>query len=207
MRPLPPGGDDERSATRRSRESLTAAGLPLPAGWRPVQVRAERHDNRPVTVVRYERGTGRTLGGEHITTVLDGEGTLLGYTRMTADATALPLPSDEAAEKAAFAWMGRFVPEHSAGLSVQWVDRHDEEVRDRAGARHTVSGAKVKSRHENGLYTWVIVDDRGEVVTYERDIRWDAAGNRRATRMWLHDKWTAAREGSGPRPAPPYARV
>ncbi|MFF0446371.1 hypothetical protein ACFYT4_08120 [Streptomyces sp. NPDC004609] len=207
VQPVPQGSGEARSAARQSQKSLAAAGLSVPNGWRPVQVREDQHDDRSVTVVRYERGAQRTLGGEHITTVVDGEGTLFGYTRMAPDAAASSVPSDETAEKAAFDWMERFVPEHSEGLSVQWVDRHDEEVRDRAGAKRTVSGAKVKSRHDNGLYTWVIVDDKGEVITYERDIRWDDSQGRRGTQMWLHDKWIAAREGSGPQPESPYARA
>jgi hypothetical protein len=198
---------EERSAVRQSEKSLAEAGLAVPDGWRPVQVRRAKHEERAVTVVRYEQGARRTLGGEHVTTVVDGKGVLLGYTRMTRDAATSSPPSDQAAEKAAFAWMKRFVPEHSEGLSVQWVDRHDEEVRDQSGAAHTVTGAKVKSRHGNGLYTWVIVDGEGEVVTYERDIRWDGLRGRRATQMWLHDKWIAAREGTGPQPASPYARA
>ncbi|MGV9312867.1 hypothetical protein ACWDR0_11810 [Streptomyces sp. NPDC003691] len=206
VEPVRPDSTEARTAAQQSRQALAAAGLSVPAGWRTVQVRAERHEDRPVTVVRYERGAARTLGGEHLTTVVDGGGTLLGYTRMTPDAPGPGLPSDAAAEKAAFDWLKSFVPEHADGLSVQWVARHDEKVRDRSGAERAVSGAKVKTRHENGLYTWVIVDGRGEVVTYERDIRWDGAGNRRATAMWLHDRWIAAREGTGPRPAPPYAK-
>ncbi|GAA0923540.1 hypothetical protein [Nonomuraea longicatena] len=206
VKPVLQGSAVERSA-QQSQKSLAKAGLSVPSGWQPVQAREERHEDRPVTVVRYERGTRPTPGGEHITTVVDGEGTLLGYTRMTLDAATSSAPSDAAAEKAAFAWMKRFVPEHAAGLSLQWVDRHDEEVRDRSGAKRTVSGAKVKSRHDNGLYTWVIVDGKGAVITYERDIRWDGSQGRRATQMWLHDKWIAAREGNGPQPASPYARA
>ncbi|MEU3602156.1 hypothetical protein ABZ714_26080 [Streptomyces sp. NPDC006798] len=151
-----------------------------------------------MTVVRYERGTTRTPGGEHITTVVDGEGTLLGCTRTTPDADAPALPAS--------AWLARFVPGHADGLDVQWVDRHAQEVRDRTGARPTVSGAKVRSRHENGLCTGVIVAGRGRVASYERDIRWDGGERRRAPQMWLHDRWIAAREGGGPAPAAPYAR-
>ncbi|MGX2993372.1 hypothetical protein JNUCC64_03605 [Streptomyces sp. JNUCC 64] len=202
------GGDEERSAVHRSGKALADAGLPaVPDGWRAVRVRREAHEDRPVTVVRYERGTRRVLGGEHVTTVVDREGTLLGYTRMTPDPESPSVPSDEAAEGTAFAWLERFAPDHAEGLSTQWVDRHDEEVRDRAGTVRAVSGAKVKTRHESGLYTWVIVGGDGEVVTYERDVRWDSSRGRRATAMWLHDKWIAAREGTGPRPGAPYAPV
>ncbi|MER6912528.1 hypothetical protein ABT354_12735 [Streptomyces sp. NPDC000594] len=203
----PQGGKETDAAAERAEESLKDAGLSIPDGWKPVQVRAEKHENNDVTVVRYEKGAERTIGGEHITTVVDGEGTLLGYTRNTLDAAKSTVPEEDTAEKAAFDWMGRFVPEHSKGLSVQWVAKHDEEVHDASGKKHIISGAKVKSHHDNGLYTWVIVDQDGEVLSYERDIRWDGSEGRRATQMWLHDKWIEAHEGTGPQQAAPYARA
>ncbi|MGW7050793.1 hypothetical protein [Streptomyces sp. NPDC054887] len=207
VKPVAKGSDRAEAATKQSKDALAEAGLAIPEGWHPSQIRDEHHEDRPVTVVRYEQDTTRDLGGEHITTVVDAEGTLYGYTRMTVAGAKTPVPADDKAEETAFDWLREFVPDHADGLSVQWVDRHDEEVRDKAGAVHTIAGAKVKTHHDNGLYTWVIVDGNGEVITYERDIRWDGSANRRATQMWLHDKWTAAREGTGPQPPSPYAKA
>lgn len=205
VKPVAKGSDKAKAATNQSKAALRKAGLSIPEGWYPAQIRDERHEDRPVTVVRYEQDTTRDLGGEHITTVVDSEGTLFGYTRMTVAGAKSPVPADDKARQTAFEWLERFASDHADGLSVQWVDQHDEEVRDKAGAAHTVSGAKVKTHHENGLYTWMIVDGNGEIITYERDVRWDGSANRRATQMWLHDKWIAAREGSGPQPPSPYA--
>jgi hypothetical protein len=64
---------------------------------------------------------------------------------------------------------------------------------------------KVKMHHDNGLYGWVIVGSDGQVITFERDIAWDAGEGRRGTQMWLHDAWIAAYEGAGPQPDAPYA--
>ncbi|MGX1881271.1 hypothetical protein [Streptomyces sp. NPDC055287] len=205
VKPVAKGSDKAKAATKQSQAALEQAGLSIPAGWHPAQIRDEYHEDRSVTVVRYEQDTTRELGGEHITTVVDAKGTLYGYTRMTVAGARTPVPAEDKAQETAFNWLKGFAPDHADGLSVQWVDKHDEEIRDKAGAAHTVSGAKVKTHHKNGLYTWMIVDGNGEIVTYERDIRWDGAANRRATQMWLHDKWIAAREGSGPQPAAPYA--
>ncbi|MFP1626951.1 hypothetical protein ACLB9X_17635 [Streptomyces sp. 5K101] len=203
---MPTTTRDRNAAVAQSRSALTTAGLSLPDGWTPVQIRSERHDDRPVTVVRYEQGTPRDLGGEHITTVVGADGTLLGYTRMTAAAARAPRATDEdAARDAAFTWLKGFAAGYADGLDVQWVNDHDEEVRDPAGAAHTITGLKVKTHHDNGRYTWVIVDGDGQVITYERDVRWDSDAGRRGTEMWLHDKWIAAREGSGPQPPSPYA--
>ncbi|GIH77000.1 hypothetical protein [Planobispora longispora] len=192
-------------SVERAERALKHAGLAVPEGWRPVHTRRERHDERPVTVVRYEPGTTRTLGGEHLTVVVDDKGTLLGYTRLTAATAGRPRPQADRAERAAFDWLRGFAAEHAAGLDVQWVDQHDEEIRDKAGRKRVVTGTKVKTRHPNGLYTWVIVGDRGTVLAYERDVRWDGGAGRRGTEMWLHDRWIAAHEGTGPQPDAPYA--
>lgn len=180
------------------------AELPVPAGWRVADARTENHDGTAVTVTRYERDGRRTLGAEHVSTVVARDGTLLGYTRMIAGASGELLPEDRARE-AALGWLRRHAPEYARGLDVQWVDRHDERVRTPDGREHVVPGTKVKARHASGLYAWVIVDAAGRVVTYERDVRWDASAGRRGTEMWLHDTWVAAREGTGPQPAAPYA--
>ena len=186
--------------------AMAAAGLSAPEGWQAVSVRRELHDDRPVTVVRFEADPVPTQGGEHVTAVVDDEATLLGYTRMIAsDATRQPLADHEEAEQHAMRWLAGFAPEYAEGLSVSWVAPHDETVTDATGAEHTISGVKVKAHHRSGLYAWVIVDRQGQVITWERDIRWDGSAGRRATQMWLHDSWIAAHDGLGPQPQPPYA--
>ncbi|MBT2396437.1 hypothetical protein [Streptomyces sp. ISL-100] len=83
VKPVAKDSDKAKAATKQSKDALAGAGLAIPEGWHPAQIRDERHEDRPVTVVRYEKDTTRDLGGEHITTVVDAEGTLYGYTRMT----------------------------------------------------------------------------------------------------------------------------
>lgn len=104
-------------------------------------------------------------------------------------------------------WHRSYVPRYARGLQVQWVERHDEHVRTPGGRERVISGMKVKTRHASGLYTWVIVDGAGRVLTYERDVRWDGAAGRRGTQMWLHDAWIAAHEGTGRQPEAPYAKA
>ncbi|GAA5039002.1 hypothetical protein HNP84_003459 [Thermocatellispora tengchongensis] len=197
----PAGGGQTAEAVRKI---LAAANLAVPHGWRPADIREERHDEVPVTVVRYERDGRRSLGGEHVSAVVADDGTLLGYTRLVADTPPARL-SEERARQAALGWLRSYVPEYAQGLRVQWVDRHDERVRTPDGRERVVSGMKVKAHHTSGRYAWVIVDGGGRIVTYERDVRWDGAAGRRGTEMWLHDSWIAAREGTGPQPGAPYA--
>jgi hypothetical protein len=186
--------------------ALRQAGLRVPNGWHVVDQRTGWHDETAVTVVRYEPDGTRNLGAQHVTAVMDGVGTILGYTQMAADVPSR-LPSQDAARAAAERWLAGYVPGYLRGLSVEWVDRHDERIRDAAGRERVVPGMKVKARHTSGLYAWVIVDGDGEVLTYERDVRWDGAAGRRGTQMWLHDAWVAAREGNAPQPSAPYAVV
>lgn len=68
-----------------------------------------------------------------------------------------------------------------------------------------MAGTKVKTRHANGRYAWVIVGADETILTYERDITWDSAAGRRSAEMWLHDTWIAAREGAAAQPPAPYA--
>lgn len=201
-----PDATPERDSVARAHAAMAAAGLSAPEGWQAASVRRELHDDRPVTVVRFEADSVPNQGGEHVTAVIDDDETLLGYTRMIAsDSTRRAHPDHEQAEQQAMRWLSGFAAEYAAGLSVSWVAQHDETVTDATGTEHTISGVKVKTHHESGLYAWVIVDQAGQVITWERDIRWDGSAGRRATQMWLHDSWIAAHDGLGPQPEPPYA--
>ncbi|NYI08260.1 MFS transporter [Allostreptomyces psammosilenae] len=184
---------------------LDRIGLSLPAGWQEVSRRRETHDGRQVVVVRHQADRTPRLGGPHVTVVTDADGVLLGVTRMVPPATGREPVGAVNARALALEFFAAVDPEHAAGLSVQWVDRHDETVTDAEGRRHTVPGTKVKTRHQDGGYAWVILGPDGEVVTYERDIAWDGAAGRRGTEMWLHDSWILARDGLGPQPPAPYA--
>ncbi|WP_049566214.1 hypothetical protein [Nonomuraea sp. SBT364] len=195
---------DLRDARRLASGALRGTGLSIPAGWDVVDVRRERHDDRQVTVIRHQPG-GYVLGGPHTSLVLDEDGTLLGYTRLTGQGGAAALPGAAASERTALEFLGQVAPGYVGGLRVEWVDRHDETVTRPDGSTVTVSGMKVKMHHDNGLYAWVIVGADRSILTYERDIAWDSGRGRRGTQMWLHDSWIAAHDNTGPQPDPPYA--
>ncbi|NLA54988.1 MAG: hypothetical protein GX859_01615 [Corynebacterium humireducens] len=108
----------------------------------------------------------------------------------------MPTPRD--AEQVAREFLRDLDPDLAAGLTVQWIDRHDETITTATGERETVSGMKVKTRHSSGLYTWVIVGTGNRIITYERDIEWNSSHSRRNTAMWLHDAWVTARDAGGP---------
>ncbi|WP_306362207.1 hypothetical protein [Nocardia sp. CC227C] len=195
----------DRVAGDRAAAALHGTGLEIPVGWNVADVRAERHDDRDVTVVRYQPD-GYRLGGEHADVVLDADGTIVGFTRLALSADT-ELPDNSASEEIARDFLHRTAPDYLAGLTVQWVDRHEENLTLPDGTIATVAGTKVKMRHDNGRYAWVIVGPEGAVQTFERDITWDSGQGRRSTEMWMHDAWIAAHDGAGPQPEAPYALV
>lgn len=195
--------DASRTAEQRTVDALRDTGLEIPAGWDIVDVRLERHDDRAVTVIRHQPD-GQRLGGPHASLVLDDTGTVLGFTRLEGGASD-ELPDEEVAREAALGFLKRVAPDYAAGLTVEWVDQHDETITLADGSTHTVSGVKVKLHHDDGRYAWVVVGPDAQVLTYERDITWDAGQGRRGTQMWLHDSWIAAHEGTRAQPGPPYA--
>ncbi|MEU4624672.1 hypothetical protein AB0G04_32460 [Actinoplanes sp. NPDC023801] len=195
----------EQPTTDRAQRALAAAGLAVPADLPVARTRRERHDTSAVSVVRFQRA-GYRLGGPHATTVVSDDGTLLGFTNLTVTAPG-DLPNKDDAERVAFAFLRRVDRVHADALAVQWVDRHDETITDAAGTTRTIAGIKVKTRHADGRYTWVIVGPDARIVTYERGVTWDRDEGRRGTYMWLHDAWVAAHDGSAAPPPPPYART
>ncbi len=163
-----------------------------------VSVRHEHHDTHPVTVTRAQRRGECGYGRAHVTTVIGADGIVYGYTRQTEGFPAGSVPTAQEAERTAGEFLRRIDPAFAAGLTVQWIDRHDEAITGADGAPPVqVCGRKVKTRHNSGRYTWVIVGAGNVILTYERDVTWDADHSRRQTAMWLHDRWITARDGGG----------
>lgn len=172
--------------------------LTVPEHFTETTVRQEKQADRPVTVVRHHPHRDPGYGGEHVTFVHGADGTVHGYTCQTDGFPPADLPTSREAERVAFAFLRDLDPDFAHGLTVKWIDRHDETITTATGESRTVSGMKVKTRHSSGLYTWVIVGAGDRIITYERDIRWSSGRSRRSTAMWLHDAWITARDTGGP---------
>lgn len=188
--------------------TVLPAGLTIPDGFVHQHVRHELHEDIPVTVTRYQRTPTLAYGNEHVTTVMGTEdGILYGYTRQIATSDENALPETETARTIAFDFLNEVDADYTAGLRELWIDRHDEQITGADGKPTTVAGIKVKTVHENGLYAWVIVGERGQVITYERDVAWISAEARRHTHMWLHDQWITAHDAGGPELDTPLAHL
>lgn len=186
---------------------ITNPALEIPDAFVESSIRHEHHDGVPVTVTRFQPHPAPTCGGEHVTVVTADDGTVYGYTRQICEYSSPELPTRDEAERIAFDFLRSIDPAYAAGLTVQWIEPHDETIAGADGERLIITGMKVKTRHESGLYTWVIVGAGGGVVTYERDIAWNSDHSRRETAMWLHDVWVVARDSDGAEIGGVYAPI
>ncbi|HCM96065.1 hypothetical protein [Glutamicibacter arilaitensis] len=144
--------------------------LRIPETFTEVTTRQEHQGTTPVTVTRHHPGTDPKYGGEHVTTVFGDDRILYGYTRQISGFEPDAIPTTGEAHHTAFEFLRSIDSGFTEGLTVQWIDRHDETIRGEDEAPTLVSGMKVKTRHSLGLYTWVIVGAGNQIVTYERDI-------------------------------------
>ncbi|MEM9243761.1 MAG: hypothetical protein AAGA27_06890 [Pseudomonadota bacterium] len=174
--------------------------------------------SREVTLLRFQRknNTPITLGGEHISIVYDhNTNQLLGLTRMLSQLDGSDSISHQLALDTALKFLQTHAPDllstsiqavqlvklpaskrivFSPGLvfdkvTVNWIDYHKETILVNNQVVE-IYGMEVKLYiPEQSLWAWVIVDNYGQVLTFERNIAWDFDRMRRQTQMWLHDAW------------------
>jgi hypothetical protein len=74
-------------------------------------------------------------------------------------------------------------------IELHWIGAHAEKI-VHEGSVISIVGMKVKMYNpQNGLWSWVVVGQEGQIITYERDVYWNFLKFRRDTQMWLHSKW------------------
>jgi len=161
-------------------------------------------DHKPAVLTRLERidGVNNDLFGEHISTVVRTDGTWLGYVDVNTLDAKDTLPSNEHAQEIAFDLLTQIAPDLLSNRDVLWTKPHSETMRITEPASGQVKGVeitgiKVKSRNLNdGLYHWVIIGANGQVIAFERDIKWIKFPGKRATEKWLHDAWLYKHQSS-----------
>lgn len=92
--------------------------------------------------------------------------------------------------------------EFNTGLPIgktelHWIGQHTEEIISHQETSQKekiqIHGMKVKMYiPETKLWAWVIIDNTGDILTFERDIFWNFDQFKRETQMWLHDSWIEA---------------
>lgn len=160
--------------------------------------------------------TSIALYQEHISLLIDTKSyKLLGFTQQTQQSPAF-LPTHEHAFNTATQFLKQWAPDllqqnpslnlsacepeqrlefnpvHTLdNLEMQWIDQHHESILVN-NIKTSVTGMKVKFYiPSSDRWAWVIVDGNQNVITFERDIKWDFKQHIRLTPMWLHDAWLA----------------
>lgn len=104
------------------------------------------------------------------------------------------LPSKKETKQIVEQYLAKVEPDLWDKLQNQWIDSHDETIVV-DGKNVTITGMKYKCYiPTEKTYAWVIVGSNGQIITFERGIRWSNQMSTRLTEKWLHDNWIMERD-------------
>lgn len=179
--------------------------LPIPNNVQLVNVSEEIRDGIKVVIRRYQTQDSIRFGGPHITTIASHEGTYpLSYTNLISEPSGEILSKGNAAG-VAMDVMFAIDPEYAEGLTILRIERQARYYMNDTNDCIEFPVLWIKMMHSNGSYNWVTLGKGGQVVEFERHVRWDYLAGRRKTEMWYHDEWVLARMGKGPQLSSPAA--
>ncbi|MBN3526920.1 hypothetical protein [Paenibacillus apiarius] len=179
--------------------------LPIPDHVQLVSVNEELRDGMKVEIRRYQVQESLYLGGPHLTIISAQEGAHpLSYTNLISQNSG-NLPKLDEAERLAMAVMRAVDKEYAKGLTLLRIENQNRHFTDDTGDFIHFPVLWVKMMHSNGSYNWVTLGENGQVIEFERQVRWNYSTSRRQTEMWFHDAWVLARNGKGPQLLPPAA--
>ncbi|EOP52351.1 hypothetical protein IKQ_03039 [Bacillus cereus VDM053] len=178
--------------------------LPIPKYVKLVHEHEELRDGVHVEIQRYQAEEPLNYGGSHITTITSQKDKhLLSYTNMMP-VYSNKLPHKDEAEKIAMDVIEKVDRQYAKGLTLLRIEKQ---------TRHYVEGGQtvefpvlwIKMMHNNGSFNWVTIGGDGQIIEFEREVRWDYMMSRRQTEMWYYDDWVLARIGEGPQLLSPAA--
>ncbi|SCM95995.1 Uncharacterized protein BWINRASL_03221 [Bacillus mycoides] len=178
--------------------------LPLPKYVKLVHEHEELRDSVNVEIHRYQAEEPLNYGGSHITTITSQNGKyLLSYTNMMPVYSS-KLPHKDEVENIAMEIMEKVDRQYANGLTLLRIERQTRQYVD-GGQTVEFPVLWVKMMHNNGSFNWVTIGGDGQIIEFEREVRWDYMMSRRQTEMWYYDDWVLARMGKGPQLLPPAA--
>ncbi|HDX9609757.1 TPA: hypothetical protein ROY01_000733 [Bacillus toyonensis] len=178
--------------------------LPIPKYVKLVRKHEELRDGVNVAIQRYQAEEPLHYGGAHITTITSQNGKhLLSYTTMMP-VYSNTIPHKGEAEKIAMDVMGKVDQQYAKGLTLLRIEKQKRQYKDK-GEIIEFPVLWVKMMHTNGSFNWVTIGGDGQIIEFEREVRWDYMMSRRQTEMWYYDDWVLARMGKGPQLMPPSA--
>ncbi|MFL0403752.1 hypothetical protein [Bacillus nitratireducens] len=178
--------------------------LSIPKYVKLVHEHEELRDGVNVEIHRYQAEERLNYGGSHITTITSQKDKhLLSYTNMMP-VYSNKLPHKDEAEEIAMDVMKKVDRQYANDLTLLRIEKQ---------TRHYVDGGQtvefpvlwVKMMHNNGSFNWVTIGGDGQIIEFEREVRWDYMMSRRQTEMWYYDDWVLARMGKGPQLLSPAA--
>lgn len=170
-------------------------------------------NNTTAKLVRYERINGKHngFGGEHISVLYDSKNQLLGFANMTQDYVLdkQKCIAHDHAYRQAINFLRQFAPDIapknapqeafikddkmpaslSSDIDLHWIALHSDEQIKLNDRICQVGGMKVKMqlRSKPNQWMWVILNQKGQVCVFERNIQWDMVAKKRKSEKWLHD--------------------
>ncbi|AOM12117.1 hypothetical protein [Bacillus thuringiensis] len=178
--------------------------LPIPKYVKLVREHNELRDGVNVAIQRYQAEEPLHYGGAHITIITSQNGKrLLSYTNMMP-VYANTLPHKDEAEKIAMDVMEKVDQQYASGLTLLRIEKQTRQYKEEREIV-TFPVLWVKMMHHNGSFNWVTIGREGQIIEFEREVRWDYMMSRRQTEMWYYDDWVLARTGKGPQLMAPAA--
>ena len=191
-------------STFRNCNKEVAMLLPIPNYVNLVREHEELRDGVQVSIQHYQEEGALHYGGTHITTITSQNGKLLlSYTNMMP-IYSNTLPHKDEAEKMAMDVMEKVDQRYASGLTFLRIEKQIRQYKNE-GEVVTFPVLWVKMMHHNGSFNWVTIGGDGQIIEFEREVRWDYMMSRRQTEMWYYDDWVLARMGKGPQLLPPAA--
>lgn len=174
--------------------------ITIPSGYKLAHTELVKHDGVPVHWLRYVKNTtgDNNFGGEHLSmTIAKDGGHLMGVMHLEKGFASDEYVTEEHAKQIAFNFLNKYAPDLLEAIEVRWVrptrkiplsPPHDTGFELNDGT--VVTGMRVKLWANNTQkYAWVIINNTGEVISFERDIVWNTTKHCRTTERWLHDDW------------------
>lgn len=165
----------------------------LPPGYVRSDNRAVHADGVRLQLTRYQPAASPVqYGSAHFSVLANAGGCVMGFIRLAGNAQGEPPARDEA-RAITERFLSHYAPDLLADYSLHSVGSQQYTVRVN-GQMQALRGTLVKMHNRaDGSWFWVVVGSGGQVMLFERDLRWSNLRFARTTERWLYDDWRAGR--------------
>lgn len=179
--------------------TLASKLIDFPSDFELVHCKLVNHDDTPVYWLRFiKMGEKNRMGLEHFSITIDPEKEkLMGIMWLDKKLDSDCYITEDGAKDVAMNFLKKNAPDLYDSIEIRWIrptrkepenPPHDEGfiLKDKT----IITGMRVKMwANDTQKYSWVIVNEQGKVISFERDIVWNSEMHCRTTERWLHDQW------------------